>query len=169
MKRPLITALVAAVGALLVPAAQAGTANANFGVGLNVLQGGSCSFNSVTGINASYDPGSPNPTDTSSGVGITCTSGTPWALSFDQGLHADAGSSCTAPLRRAANGSSFVSYGLYSNIARTQPLGCVAANDAQGTGTGSNQNAIVFFRAPAGQSPTATGNHADTVVLTLTF
>ena len=168
MKRPLITALLAVLGALLTPAAQAGTANANFSINLNVLQGGSCTL-SAAGVSPTYDPGSPNPTDAGSFTVIICTFGTPWALSFDQGLHADAGSSCSTPLRRAANGSSFVSYGLYSDNTFTQPLGCDPANDAQGTGTGSGQSAGMYFRAPAGQSPTATGSHTDTVVMTLTF
>ena len=168
MKRPLITAVLTVLGTLLAPAAQAGTANANFGINLNVLQGGSCTLG-TNGVSPTYDPGSPNPTDAFSYIFITCTFGTPWAWSFGQGLHADAGSSCSNPLRRAANGGSFVSYGLYADSAYTQPLGCDPGNDAQGTGTGSSQTEYVYFRAPAGQSPTATGAHTDTVVMTLTF
>jgi spore coat protein U-like protein len=138
-------------------------------VNINVLAAGSCTFNSGGFISTSYDPSSPTPATGSPYLFVTCTNGTAWSLSFDQGLHADAGSTCTSPLRRAASGVSMLRYELYRDSSNTQLLGCDGSNVFTGVGTASMQESILFFRIPAGQSPSVTGTHTDTVVTTVTF
>lgn len=159
-------ALLACV--LAIPGASAATQSGNVTVSMNVLQAGSCSLIGY-GLYPTYDPASPNPADASSGMTLTCSYGTTWVLTFDEGSNAQSGSTCAVPLRRVANGTSYVGYGIYQDSGYTQPLGCDPSNDLEGTGTGGPQYPVVHFRAPAGQTPTVAGTHTDSILLTLTF
>ena len=79
------------------------------------------------------------------------------------------GSTCASPQRRLAQGTSFLSYRLYLDAGHTQPLGCDPGNGASGTGIGFEQVLPGYLRIPAGQTPSATGAHVDSVLVTLTF
>lgn len=104
--------------------------------------------------------------DGQGGLGVTCTSGTPYNVGLDNGLIG------TAPtLRKMKKGSETVTYGLYKNTARDQPWGLVAqgaAYVAGGTGTGASQPLTVYGRVPP-QSTPSPGPYADTVVATVTY
>ena len=148
--------------------AVAGEVTGTLGVSVNVLGVESCVIEHglAGGINRSFDPNTTVEDQTT--VGVTCTAGSNWALSYDQGLNPGAGSSCAQPLRRATNGESTLRYDLFVDQARTQLLGCDGTNSLTGVGTGVKQYSWVYYLIPEGQSATP-GTHTDTVVATLTF
>ena len=104
--------------------------------------------------------------DGQGGLGVTCTSGTPYNVGLDNGLTG------TGPtLRKMKKGSEAVTYGLYKNTARDQPWGLVgqgAAYVVGGTGTGASQPLAVYGRVPPQTTPSP-GPYADTVVATVTY
>ena len=104
--------------------------------------------------------------DGQGGLGVTCTSGTPYSVGLDNGL---TGTGPTA--RRMTKGAEAVTYGLYKNNARDQPWGSLALGAgfvSAGTGSGASQPLNVYGRAPAQTTPSP-GAYADTVVATVTY
>lgn len=137
-----------------------------------------CLFSSITNMSFGlYNPTvGANAKDATSTVAVRCVANSPNVrIAFDQGLHADAASTCAAPLRRliGANGD-FLAYNIYSDAARTNVRGCA---------TGANDHAIApasfvtsdtvvsvtqYGRIAAGQDSRIT-TYADTVGVTISF
>lgn len=64
------------------------------------------------------------------------------------------------------NGS--ITYGLYTDAARTIPWGSAAGQTISGTGNGSARSLTVYGRVPAQTTP-MTGLYSDTVVVTVNY
>ncbi|MER9630924.1 spore coat protein U domain-containing protein [Mesorhizobium sp. M0296] len=103
--------------------------------------------------------------DATGQVSITCTPATSYTLSLNGGT---TGSPPAA--RKMSKGAETVTYGLYKDIARTQPWGdaSMAGSMVTGTGTGAPQALTVYGRVPPQAMPSA-GVYTDTVVVTVTY
>jgi spore coat protein U-like protein len=128
---------------------------------------------SVSAMNFGSTPG-PIAANVDSTATITalCTATTPYAIGLDSGQHA------TGSQRRMQSAASNnVSYGLYTDVGRTQAWSsgasattCTngAGTCALGTGTGASQNITIYGRVPPQTLPAA-GTYTDTVVVSLTY
>jgi spore coat protein U-like protein len=65
-------------------------------------------------------------------------------------------------------GTSFLTYGLYSDAGRATVWGNSATTDVEHTGTGTLTAITVYGRIPSGQNVPA-ASYSDTVVATVTF
>jgi spore coat protein U-like protein len=113
----------------------------------------SLSFGTQTLLNAQIDAGTT--------IGPQCTNGTPYSVTMDNG---QTGTSPTNRKMTAASAS--VTYGLYSDAARTTAWG--TSTPVSGTGTGVRQTLNVYGRVPVQTTP-APGTYNDSVVVTVTF
>lgn len=98
-------------------------------------------------------------------VTVNCSSGGAYQVSLGAGSWASGGSR-----RMAGPASSFLTYQLFRDSARTIAWGDGAAHGARvsGTGSGSNQVLNVFGRIPAGQSAVP-GTYTDSVMVTVEY
>lgn len=103
--------------------------------------------------------------DSTNALYVSCTSGTFYAILLDNGQ-----SGATDPARRSmSSGINRVSYGLYTNSARTVPWGDGNRGSVQaGIGTGTTQQFTVYGRVPPQKSP-APGTYSDTIVVTVMY
>jgi spore coat protein U-like protein len=165
--RPGITAGFAMLALLFAATAQAGTATATLAVSSNITA--NCTITTTPVAFGAYDPISANASTalTATGeVSTTCTSGASATITLDQGANAGSGSTASVPVRRMANGSNYMNYGLYSDNGYTTTFDGVTGVSVTGTGTQVNTN--VYGSIPAGQN-LPTGAYADAVVATVTF
>lgn len=95
-----------------------------------------------------------------SGISLTCTNQTPYALRLDAGRNADA--SGTRRMRGVSGG--FITYGLFRDAAQSSSWD----SGVQASGTGLVQALAVHGRVPAQATP-APGVYTDTVVVTVTY
>lgn len=97
-------------------------------------------------------------------ISVTCTAPT----SYTVGL--DGGNAAAAPAaRKMQKGAEQITYGLYSNGARTQPWGNTVGTDTVGgTGNGLAQPLTVYGRVPPQVTPTP-GVYTDSIVVTVTY
>jgi spore coat protein U-like protein len=112
--------------------------------------------------------------DQTSTITAQCTNTTPYTVGLDNGLNFSGG---TRRMKDTGAGTTFVNYGLYTDVARanawtttTSTTTCTGGANtcAIGTGSGSNQNITVYGRIPSQTTPTpATFN--DTVTATITY
>jgi spore coat protein U-like protein len=97
-------------------------------------------------------------------LSVICTNTTPYTVALDGGL-----TGATNPAqRKMTKGSEFIYYGLYSDTARTVPLGSGAGATLSGVGTGLTQNFNVYGKVAAQTTPSP-GTYSDTVVVTITY
>jgi spore coat protein U-like protein len=100
--------------------------------------------------------------DQTSTFDVQCTNTTPFDIGLDQGQNFGA-------TRRMTDGTSFVSYALYSNAGRTTAWGDTIGSDTvAATGTGSAVSYTVYGRVPAQTTP-APGSYNDTVTIEVTY
>jgi spore coat protein U domain-containing protein, fimbrial subunit CupE1/2/3/6 len=103
--------------------------------------------------------------DGTTSLTATCSATTPYTIGLDGG---NAGASDPTQ-RKMANGGTQITYGLYQNVARSQPWGnTTGTNTVAGTGTGSGQSLTVYGRVPAQTTP-APGTYSDSIIATLTY
>ena len=103
--------------------------------------------------------------DGTTSLTTTCSATTPYTIGLDGG---NAGASDPAQ-RKMSNGGAQITYGLYQNVARSQPWGNnTGTNTVAGTGTGSGQALTVYGRVPAQTTP-APGTYSDSIIATLTY
>lgn len=95
-----------------------------------------------------------------SGINLTCTSQTPYALRLDAGRNADA----SGGRRMRGPSGGFITYGLFRDAA----LSSSWDSGVQASGTGLVQALAVHGRVPAQTTP-APGLYSDTVVVTVTY
>lgn len=98
--------------------------------------------------------------DASTSLSVTCSSGTPYQISMSEGANFNS-------TRRLAWGSSFISYGVFSDSSRSQSW--MGATVVAGTGSGAAQQIPVYGRIFSGQSVPTTGSYADTIVATISY
>lgn len=97
-------------------------------------------------------------------VSVTCTAPTSYTVGLD-------GGNAAAPpaARKMQKGAEQITYGLYSNGARTQPWGNTIGTDTVGgTGNGLAQPLTVYGRVPPQVTPTP-GVYTDQIVVTVTY
>jgi spore coat protein U-like protein len=146
--------------------ALAGTASNNLAVSATVSN--NCAITAGTLSFGAYDALNVNATadlDQTGSFTITCTKGTPYAVSLDAGsnpTHA-AGTS-----RAMANGSNYLSYEIYKDSARTTVWNTAQTVTGTATSKGAAISLTAYGRIPQGQDA-AQGAYADTVVETVTF
>lgn len=163
---------VAVAIATMTAQSQAATATASLGVSATVA--GTCVLTAVGGTVAfgAYAPTGVNATAFLEGTGslsANCTSALNGYITLGLGDNKDpSGSSDDAPARRMAGGGSYLSYTLYSNIARTTIWGNSSTSGYAFVGTGSAVSVPVYGRIPAGQVVPA-ASFSDAVVATITF
>ena len=152
---------------LFAAAAHAGTATANLSVTSNITA--NCTISTTPVAFGAYDPISANastPLTAPGAVSTTCTNGSSATITLDQGANPDTGSTASVPLRRMANGSNYMNYGLYSDSGHTATFD--GTTGVSVTGTGAQVDTTVYGSVPAAQN-LPTGAYADTVVATVTF
>lgn len=102
--------------------------------------------------------------DASSTLSVRCTSTTPYTIALDGGTSAAA----NPTLRKMVNGAQQITYGLYSDAARTTAWGNSAGATVAGTGSGSTQALTIYGRVPP-QTSVPLGSYSDTVVVSVTY
>jgi spore coat protein U-like protein len=92
------------------------------------------------------------------------------SLSYTVQLGAGTGPSATPALRQLTTGTSFLSYTIFEDAARTRVWGDGTAGTvvSEMTGTGTAQTLTAFGSIPAGQAP-GIGTYTDTVTVTIVF
>lgn len=151
-----------------VPATMASTSTANLSVTASVSANCSITTNAVAF--GTYDPIVTNASTalTASGVvNTTCTNGASATITLGQGANPGTGSTASAPVRRMANGTNYLSYGLYSNSSYTTTFD--GTTGVTVTGTGAQVATTVYGSVPAGQNTLPAGSYSDTVIATVTF
>lgn len=147
----------------------AGTATSNLSVTATVAA--NCTISTAAAAFGAYDPIVTNATTALVGTGtvsVDCTSGAATTVTLGQGANPAATSTAAAPLRRMLAGTSYLSYALYSDTARSVVWGDTTATGVAYTGTGTATALTVYGSVAAGQN-VPTGSYADTVLATVTF
>lgn len=159
-----ISALSALLGLLPLSSAFAATATAQFNVQIQINS--ECIVTSATDLNFGPHGVLAASVDSTSTIGVQCTSGTGYTV----GLNAGGGAGATVAARRMTGPSAqTVQYTLYRDGARTQLWGNTAGTDTvAGTGNGAAQTLTVFGRVPAQTTPGA-GAYADIITVTVTY
>ncbi|MBA4223565.1 MAG: spore coat protein u [Methylobacterium sp.] len=105
------------------------------------------------------------PQDAFTTLAPTCTNGTAYQIGLNGGL-----SGATNPtMRRMTKGAETITYGLYRDVARSQPFGSTLGLDTlTGIGSGLAQTSHVYGRVPAQATPSP-GQYADTIQAVVTY
>lgn len=163
---PLATFSAAAGAALAASPADAAETTSNLSVTATVT--GNCSVDTTPVAFGNVDVTAGSNVDATGTLSVTCTSGTAWTATADEGT----GSSATFANRQMANGTNLLNYGLYTNSTRTMVWGdgLLGATTAfSGTGSGAAQTNTIYGRVPLGQTSVPAGSYADTVTVTVTY
>ncbi|PTD25473.1 Csu type fimbrial protein [Sphingomonas fennica] len=107
--------------------------------------------------------------DNVASIQFACSTGTQFLVRANGGQY-QSGSDWR--MRHVTNTSSFITYGLWSDAARTNPFpatGTVGAGPTGGTATGLPQTISIYGRIPGGQTGKAGGDYSDVVVVTVDF
>ena len=103
--------------------------------------------------------------DAAGSLSVQCTNTTPYVVSLGLGT----GTGVTLPTaRKMTKGAETVTYGIYSDTARSVAWGTGAGQTVSGTGTGNAASIPVYGRIPRQTTPSA-GVYNDTVVVTVTY
>lgn len=124
---------------------------------------GSLSFGDYNDLNNLIDGRSLGNAGGSS-FGLQCTQNTPYTIALNAGQNASGGQ------RRMNSGGVLIDYNLYQDAGRTQSWGDGGAtgNVLSGTGTGNDEEVVVYGRVPAQTTPVA-GTYTDTVQVTIAW
>ncbi len=102
--------------------------------------------------------------DATGTVTVRCTYDLPYKIRLDRGS-----SNASSPTqRKMSNGSDTITYGTYSDAARSQPWGWLNSNDVNATGTGYDQTFTTYGRVPPQTTPPP-GNYSETIVVKVVF
>lgn len=124
-----------------------------------------CTLGSIGGINFGSTGLIGADIDQQGTISVTCTDGTPYTVSLDEG--GGTGATEASRLMTRSAGSETVAYILSRNIGHTLLWG-TGPNAYSGVGSGTEQVLDVFGRVPIQTTPVA-GTYQDTVTVTLTF
>lgn len=163
-----------------IPAAQAaGTLQGNLGI--QIIIGPGCTVNnssSAAGTNtfgsisfgtypslANAIIGQSVGASAGSSFGINCATGTTYSVALNSGTAA------TGNQRRMSGGGDFIPYNLYKEAARTNLWGdnSNGATPLTGTGSGANQEIVVYGRVPSQVTTPPAATYTDTVLVTVTW
>jgi spore coat protein U-like protein len=159
-----VAALGALVSAFAAPAHAAGNATDTFDVTATVIA--TCNIDAQDLQFNNYNPINAAALDAQTTISLTCTNGTPYALSLNLGNGSGA-STATRFMTSAANNK--LSYILYRDAGRTQLWGQTAGSDTlAGTGTGTAATVNVYGRVPMQQTLPA-GSYTDTITVTVAW
>ena len=141
--------------------AAAASSTATFNVTANVAT--ACSFTAADLAYGTYDPTSGVDKTGTSTLSVTCTLGTPYTLSLDNGSNASAG------VRRMKLGSTYLSYHLYRDLAHLLVFGLVSGGlGVSGVGTGVAIPTTVYGTVTNSQT-VGPGTYTDTVTATMDY
>ncbi|WP_400767129.1 spore coat protein U domain-containing protein [Methylosinus sporium] len=103
--------------------------------------------------------------DAQTTMSLTCSNGLPYTVGLSGGS-----SGATDPTQRKMHaGSDTITYGLYSNSARSAPWGdLIGTNTVAGTGNASAQSLTIFGRVYSGQT-SPVGSYSDVIAVTVTY
>ena len=164
-------AFIAGIVLWLIPAltpAMAGTSTTNLSSTASVSA--SCSITTNAVAFGTYDPvvvNASTPLTATGAVDTTCTNGASATITLDQGANPGSGSTASAPQRRMASGTNYLSYGLYTNSSYTTTFD--GTTGVAVTGSGAQVATPVYGSVPAGQNTLPSGSYSDTVVATVSF
>jgi spore coat protein U-like protein len=148
-------------------AATAGTSTSPMAVSATVSS--TCAISAGSMAFGAYDPVAATQVDGSATVSVNCTKGAAAKITLGQGQNAGGGSTDAIPARRMTDGSSFLTYALFSDASRTTVWANTAATGVTYNAASSAQQQItVYGRITASQDIPA-GSYTDSVVATITF
>lgn len=164
MMNRLLPVLIVAATLSLADPARAGTVQTTMNVSATVQN--SCIISAAPMLFGNYDPVSASPTNASTSITVTCTTGT----SFGVGLSAGSTSGSTVSSRHMGNAANRLSYALFSDSGRTTNWGNSPGVDAPSNtiATASPSVLSVYGQIPAQQNIPA-GAYSDTVTVTVTY
>ena len=148
-------------------ASLSGAATSTTTVAVSAIVIDSCIISSQALSFGAYNGISGGMVDVAAMMSPACTLGTAYAISLDAGVGATATHTArqlTGPL------GSTLSYGIYTDAARTSVWGNGTSGTVQifGTGTGGTQPIVMYGRIPGEQTVTV-GTYTDIVTVTLTY
>jgi spore coat protein U-like protein len=138
-------------------------------------QAASCTISATPDAFGTYIASKASPTDNTGTVTVTCNAAAQ-VVQYSIALNAGVNSGGSFSNRRMRNGTSFLSYQLYTNTTHTTVWG----NGTGGTATVSDsyscvlcvnqrRNYLVYGRLPGLQWTASPGFHTDTITATVTF
>ena len=124
---------------------------------------GTLDFGSINTLgNANIDAQTTGPG--SGSIVMECSNGTTFTITMDNGQHFASGS---RSMVNSGNGSMFLAYTLYQNVARTVPW--TTGSPLTATANGSPATFNVYGRIPGGQTGVAAGTYNDTVQVVISW
>lgn len=129
-----------------------------------------CSFSSVTNTSFGTIDGLflSNASVSNGSIVVTCTSGATYSVALGAGNNLSSGN------RRMVNGTNFIVYQLYSDMAQTTLWGDgtagIGSTRSGLSGSGATQSYTVYAKIPTSpQSAVPAGSYTDTLTITVTF
>jgi len=102
--------------------------------------------------------------DATGTVTVRCTYDLPYKIRLGKGTPG-----ASSPVtRKMSNGSDQITYGIYSDAARTQPWGWHNSDDVNATGTGYDQTFTTYGRVPPQTTPPP-ATYTDTIVVKVVY
>ena len=150
-------------------AAHAATATGTLGVNFNLGQ--TCTTAQVYPVTFPGAATGAIAAETGTGViSVTCSTGAPYTVGLDAGLHPSTpGDTTTRRMAGAAQTTSYVTYDLWQNAGATTHWGNNSPVDTVGgTGTGAAQQITVYGQIPA-QTQAQADVYMDTVTITVNY
>lgn len=158
-----VTAGIAACFVLAGPAA-AETVTATLGVTATIAP--RCSIQ-LTPVAFGLIDESDETTQATGGLSVSCTRGTDWTASADMG----SGTGASLTNRKMSNGSSQMSYSLYTDSARSRVWGDGSGSTAAigDSSTGGTQSFPIYGEITRNQRAVPAGSYADVVTITVSY
>jgi spore coat protein U-like protein len=155
--------LLAAAGMVLSSTVNA--AEANLAVSADVQA--TCSVSAATLAFGTYDTISGAAVDKTTAISFTCSNGTTYSVSLNNGLYYDSTvGSETRRMNHSGAGTTaadYLTYKLYEGTGTT-----TIWDGMSGSSTGATQSVDVTGRIDSGQTTSKAGTYSDTVVITVT-
>ena len=141
--------------------AGAASATATFNVTATVVD--SCAVTASDLAFGTYDPAAATDKSGTSTVNVTCSLGTPYTISLNNGANA------TGSTRKMAAGASRLTYQVYKDVAATTVFGTVANSlGVSGVGTGAAIPAVIYGVIPKTQN-VSSGSYSDQITVTIDY
>lgn len=158
---PIVACL--ALAAMTDPA-RAGTVQTTMNVSATVQS--SCLVSAAPMLFGSYDPNNASPTNATTSITVTCTTGT----SFGVGLSAGSTSGATITARHMGNAANRLNYALFSDSGRTTNWGNSPGVDAPANTTATAVPSVIsVYGQIAAQQNIPAGAYSDTITVTVTY
>jgi spore coat protein U-like protein len=123
----------------------------------------SCAVSASDLAFGNYDPGSAVDALSTSTISVTCSLGTAYTISLDNGTHS------AGATRRMGSGASRLTYQMYRDVGLSGVFGLAAsALGVSGIGTGIGVPTLLYGKIAAGQV-VPPGSYADQVTVTIDY